>query len=207
MDSTFKISGCDWMVTLENVEGETAENVTVRRGNDKNFHATMVDDSVVLPEGKVANFRQLLIIEHDTGHDKVGDVVIQFRLNPKTRRYMVQVETENVFLDAKTSETMARAVRSSVDNVAQALKKAVVHSGWIYSNPRRIGGKRIKSHYVIAGWSPQLADHMLDVYEYVQSLDAMGLAAFLKALQHMPENPARAIFKQMRMPASNGNDA
>jgi len=47
-------------------------------------------------------------------------------------------------------------------------------------------------------------DQMMDVFDYVQTLDTLGLATFLKALQHMPDKPARAIFNQMRTPP-NGN--
>lgn len=206
MDSTFKISNCDWQVTLFNIEGETAENVRGERAKGQNFHATMVDDSVVLPDKKVVSFRQLLLIEHSQDGEKVGDVVIQFRRNPHTGRYCVQVELENVFETETIVKKIWRAVRSSVDNIAQAVKKTVAHSGWIYANPRRIGGKPIKTHYVIAGWALQLdADEMMDVFDYVQSLDALGLATFLKALQHMPDQPARAIFNQMRTPPQNGN--
>lgn len=206
MDRTFTISGCDWQVTLHDLEGETAANVTVQRAKGQNFHATMVNDNITLPDGKVANFRQLMLIEHDQGHDKVGDVVIQFRQDPSSGRYKVQFEQENVFETENTINKIWRAVRSSVDNIAQAVKKTVAHSGWVYANPRRIGGKPIKTHYVIAGWSPQLAEQMMDVYDYVQSLDSLGLATFLKALQHMPDRPARAIFNQMRTPPVNGNN-
>lgn len=205
MDSTFQIKGCDWQVVLQDIEGDIASNLVAQRANGKNFHATIVDDNVTNSEGKVIDFRQLLIIEHDQGHDKVGDVVIQFRMHPHTGRYMVQVDQENVFETETVIKKIWRAVRSSVDNIAQAVKKPVAHSGWIYANPRRIGGKPIKTHYVIAGWSPQLVDQMMDVYDYIQSLDSLGLATFLKALQHMPDRPARAIFNQMRTPPVNGN--
>jgi hypothetical protein len=200
MDRTFTIGGCDWQIALKGVEADVAENVVVQRAKGQNFHATMIHDSVIVG-GEVRNFRQLLLIEHDQGNDKVGDVVVQFRLNPKTNRYNVQVEEENVFETETNIKKIWRAIRSSVDNIAQAVKKTVAHSGWIYANARRIGGKPIKTHYVIVGWSPQLADQMMDVYDYVQSLDSPGLAAFLKALQIMPAQPARAIFNQMRTPA------
>lgn len=202
-NSTFKIKGSDWI--LQHTAEENIPNFIIKRENDKNFHATMVNDNIVLPDGKVVNFRQLLIIEHDQGYDKVGDVVIQFRQNPHTNRFTVQVEQENVFETDNNIKKIWRAVRSSVDNIAQAVKKTVIHSGWMYANPRRIGGKPIKTHYIIAGWSPQLSDSTMDVYDYVQTLDALGLATFLKALQHMPDRPARAIFNQMRTPPLNGN--
>lgn len=206
MDSTFTISGCDWQVTLLNIDGETAENLVAQRAKGQNFHATMVNDNVTAPDGKVINFRQLLLIEHDQDLEKVGDVVIQFRQNPHTGRYMVQTEQENVFVTETNIKKIWRATRSSVDNIAQAVKKTVTHSGWVYANPRRIGGKPIKTHYVISGWAPNLAEQMMDVFDYIQSLDSLGLATFLKALQHMPDRPARAIFNQMRTPLANGND-
>jgi hypothetical protein len=202
MDSKLKIRNCDWQVTFNGIEGDVAENLVAQREKGQNFHATMVLDNITV-NGEVKNFRQLLLIEHDQGNDKVGDVVIQFRLNPKTNRYNVQVEQENVFETETDIKKIWRALRSSVDNIAQAVKKTVAHSGWIYANARRIGGKPIKTHYVIAGWSPQLADQMMDVYDYVQSLDSPGLASFLKALQIMPEHPARAIFNQMRTPPTS----
>lgn len=204
MDSTFTISSCDWQIVLKDLEGETAANFLVQRVKGQNFHIAMVDDTYVKPDGSVGQFRQALILEHDQGLEKVGDVVVQFRQDSHTKRFKVQVEQENVFETETTIKKIWRAVRSSVDNIAQAVKKTVVHSGWVYANPRRIGGKPIKTHYVIAGWSPQLAEQMMDVYDYVQSLDSFGLATFLKALQHMPDRPARTIFNQMRTPP-NGN--
>ena len=199
---TFKVGGCDWI--LKHEETDEIGNFVVQRAGGQNFHATMVDDNVNKPDGSVGQFRQLLIIEHDQGLDKVGDVVIQFRQDPATKRFKVQVEQENVFETETIIKKIWRAVRSSVDNIAQAVKRTVAHSGWVYANPRRIGGKPIKTHYVIAGWSPQMAEQMMDVYDYVQSLDALGLATFLKALQHMSDHPARAVFNQMRTPP-NGN--
>jgi len=197
---TIGITGCDWKLTISEVQDGVAENLVAQRAGGQNFHATMVKDNITSKDGNVIEFRQLLLIEHDQGNDKVGDVVIQFRLNPNTNRYCVQVEEENVFETETTIKKIWRALRSSVDNVAQAVKKTVAHSGWIYANARRIGGKPIKTHYVIAGWSPQLTDQMMDVFDYVQSLDSPGLAAFLKALQVMPDHPARKIFNQMRTP-------
>lgn len=191
VDRTFNISGSDWQVKHEDVD--EIKNFVVQRAGGQHFHVTMVDDP--------AGFRQALILEHDQGHDKVGDVVIQLRRHPETGRYMVQVDQETVFESETRTRRIYRAIRSSVDNIAQAVKKTVVHSGWVYSNPRRIGGKPIKTHYVLANWSPQLADQMMDVYEFVQQMDSLGLATFLKALQHMPESPARAIFRQIRQPA------
>lgn len=203
--------GCDWMIKQLDLRWDpeqarlVASNYFLGRENGKHFHGTLVNDSVMLPDGKVLNFRAPINIEHDSGHDKVGDVVIIFRRYPHTGRYMVQVEQENVFVDETTIVKIWRAERSSIDNIAQAVKKTVIHSGWIYSNARRQGGKQIKTHYVIANWAPQLADKMMDIYDYTESLDSPGLSSFTKALKHMPDRPAHAIFNQMRTPPVNGN--
>lgn len=199
---TFKVKRSDWI--LQHPVDDEIENFVAQRAGGQHFHATMVDDTFVKQDGSEGTFRQLLIFEHDQGHDKVGDVLLQFRKHPTTGRYMVQVEQENVFVTETDVKKIWRTKRSSVDNLDQALKKTVAHNGWIYSNARRQGGKPIKTHHLIAGWSPQLEDQMMDVYDYVESLDSMGLATFTKALQKLPERPARAIFKQMRTPP-NGN--
>ena len=195
-----QIKDSDWGVSFTNQEGDTAENFVVQRENGKNFHVTMIDDSVPLPNGEVAKFRQPMIFEHDQGAGKVGDIVIVLRLNPSTQRYCVQTEEENVFVTETDIIKIARADRSSVDRIEQAVKRSVVVTGKVYSNPRRIGGMSIVTNYVIAGWSPQNVDEMIDIYEYVQGLDSMGLATLLKALQHMPAEPAFTIFEQMRTP-------
>lgn len=205
MDSIFNISGGDWQLALQlGSEDQSITNFRLARANGKHFHVTMVEDTAILADGSTLRFRAPLIFEHDQGKDKVGDVVIIFRQHPHTGRFMVQVEEENVFEDETTVKKIWRAERSSVDNIAQAVKKTVVHTGWTYSNPRRIGGKPIKDHYVIANWAPQLAEKMMDVFDFVQNLDAQGLASFLKALQNMPDHPARMIFNQMRTPPQNG---
>ena len=152
-----KVRGSDWVLQIP--EGEEIENFLVQRSGGQHFHATMVDDTFVKQDGSEGTFRQLMLFEHDQGHDKVGDVVIQLRRHPETDRYMVQVDQENAFETETLVRKIYRAVRSSVDNVKQAVKREVAHTGWLYANARRIGGKPIKAHYVIAGWSPQLAEH------------------------------------------------
>ncbi len=77
----------------------------------------------------------------------------------------------------------------------------VVPVGMGYSNSRRLGGNMIAQHYVESGWSPQLADRMLDVFDYVDSPDCPGQSTFLKALKHMPNTMAQEIFNQIRYPA------
>ena len=206
MDRTLTINGSDWILKLVGVEGDTVENFVLQRVEGQNFHATMVTNEVVQKDGSTRSFRQPLSIEHDQGKDKVGDVVLVFRQNPHTKRYMVQGESENVFEDENTRHQQLRATRASVDNIAQAVNKTVVHLHWGYSNPPRTGGKPIKTHYVLAGWSPQVAERMIDVYDYVQTLDMIGKSVFLDAMQHMPDRPARLIFNQMRSAPPNGEN-
>lgn len=196
MDSTLTFPGCDWQIKV----AEDASNIVLARQGGQNFHLTLVEGQALKPDGTPVTFRQPMIFEHDQGKDKVGDVVVVFREHPQTKRWLVQVDQEDVYEDENTTKKLWRVNRSSVDNIIQAVKKTVAHSGWVYANARRIGGKPIKTHYVVANWAPQLADQMMDVYDYVQSLDSLGLASFLKALQMMPDRPARAIFNNMRNP-------
>lgn len=208
MDSTFKIEQSDWLIILHDVEGDRVGDVTIQRAGGQNFHASMVTDTVTRPDGSESlPFRQLMFFEHDNGQDKVGDVVIQIRKHPRTGRYMIQVEQENAFENTKSKTKAWRATRSSLDNIVQAVKRSVTHVGWLYTNPRRIGGKPIKSHYVLVGWSPQLANSMMDVYDYVQTPDAMGLATLLKAFQVMGDDLAMEILAQILHPASRETDA
>jgi hypothetical protein len=211
MDSSLTIRfdkpGCDWQATISGVPKElagrelVAENVVLARANGKNFHSTLVEGTVPGTENK---FWQLLSIEHDSGHDKVGDVVIIFRKNPHSKRWMVQVETEDAYITETETFRVWRANRSSVDNIEQSVKRTVNHSGWMYTNTRRLGGKQVKTHFVIAGWSPQLAEQMMDVYDFAETLDGPGLSAWAKAMHVMPDNPAREIFRHWRTPSVEG---
>lgn len=193
---TFNIGGGDWQLT--HVVESPLPNFRLARAGGQHFHIVMVEDEFVGPDGSTGTFRQPLIIEHDQGKDKIGDVVIQLRKHPVTGRWMIQVEQETVFEDETTRSKTWRTARSSVDNPEQSVKKTVEHSGWLYSNPRRIGGKPIKTHFITAGWSPQLADSMMDVSEYVDCMDSMGLATFLKALKRLSSEEALEIFMQIR---------
>lgn len=199
MDRSLKVRGSDWVVDLQGVDGDTIENLIIHRLGNQNFHGTMAEDSVMI-NGEEKRFRCFMLFEHDQGKDKVGDVVIQLRRDPVTGRYKVQVEKENALVDETTTNKIWRAMRSSVDNIVQAVKKTVIHTGWIYTNARRQGGKMVKTHYVDANWAPQLADQMMDVFDYVQTHDSPGHSAFLKALQVMPDRLAKIIFNQMRTP-------
>ena len=196
---TFKGGDSNWRIQHPDTDVISPNSFHAGMENGGPYHAAFVKETS--PDG--SQYDSLKFIEHDGGKDRVGDVVITFRVDPQTGRYTVQAEQEDVFLDETTKIQIWRAVRSSLANIAQAVKRTVVNSGQVYANPRRIGGKSIFTHYVLAGPLSQEVPGkiQMDVYEYVQGLDALGLAAFVKALQHMPEKPARAIFNQMRQPA------
>lgn len=208
MDTLFNIvrflkPGCDWQIELVNPRKEgddvVADNFILKRANGAHFHQTLVEGTALGKDMKPFSFYQPIIFEHGTGQ-KVGDVVLVFRKAP-TGRWMLQVEQEDVYESESKIVKIYRSARSSLDNVIQAVKKSVSPVGMGYANPRRIGGMMYAQHYVESGWSPQLADRMMDVFDYIQTPDSIGQAVFLKALQHMPDRMAREIFNQIRKPA------
>jgi hypothetical protein len=195
-----KIDNCDWLIDLinpiiKNGEIISVENFILRRKNNKTFHATMVKAQV----GDF-KFRQPMIIEHGN-EQKVGDVVIILRKNPQNHRWMIQFDEEDVYVSEEEIEKIIRAQRSSLDNIKQSVNRKVVKTGDGYSNPRRIGGKRIFQHYVSVGWGPQVDNEMIDIFDYVDSPDSLGQATLLKSLKHMPHEMAREILSQIRKPA------
>jgi len=205
---TFNKKGCDWEIILENFsqspEGDiSADNFVLQRANGKHFHTTLVEAEAANSEGKKFLFWQPIIIEHNNGRNKVGDVVLIFRKSPQGR-WEIQVEDEDVYIDEDNIEKIIRATRSSLDNTTQSIKRTVIKVGEGYANPRRIGGSKIYQHYVHAGWSPQLEDQMLDVFHYCRTPDSLGQAVFLKALTHMPYKIADEIFHQIREPNFDG---
>lgn len=170
-------------------------NYLLHRLDEKYFHSTLVRAEC---NGTV--YYQPMGIEHGN-EEKIGDIVLVFRKNPHSHRWMIQAEQEDVYITETKIEKTLRSIRSSLDNIIQAMKRRiVVPVGYINSNPRRIGGKPIKVHYVIAGWAtqPEVTEQMLDIFVYVQSLDALGLSVLLKALTHMPNKTAKEIFGQIR---------
>jgi len=173
----------------------TAENLVFFRPEDnKFFHLTLVKND--LPGGKF--YMSPMLFEHGDGN-KVGDIVVTLRKSP-TGRWMVQVEKETVFVTETETIEVFRSKRSSLDNEEPSIKRSVVKVGEGYSNPRRIGGKPIFCHYLLAGWSPQLAENMMDVFDFLLCTDMIGQSCFLRSLQHMPDEVAREIFSQMRAP-------
>jgi hypothetical protein len=203
----FNKPGCDWQITLidPRVEGDVlvADNFVLARANGKHFHATLVEGEALGDDGKPFRFWQSMSFEHDQGRNKVGDVVLVFRKSPHGR-WMVQVEQEDIYLNETTTQKIWRATRSSLDNVIQAVKRTVVEVGRGYANPRRLGGNAIAQHYVHAPWSPQLAENMMDVFNFIDTPDSLGHSVFLKALRHMPQEMADEIFHQIREPHYNG---
>jgi hypothetical protein len=206
----FDRPGCDWQITLVNPHQEgdelVAENFVLARANGKHFHQTLVTDDAMNASGELFTFSQPMIFKHDLEKGKVGDIVLIFRKHPHTDRWMVQVDQENAFITDTNVRKVWRAVRSSLDNVLQAIKnRPVIQVGMGYSNTRRIGGNMIAQHYVRAGWSPQMENSMMDVFDYADSPDSMGQAVFLKALKHMPERMANEVFQQIRQPIEINN--
>jgi len=195
------IKNCDWLLKLinpvmdENGQIIEVENFVLKRQNGKTSHVTMIDS-----EAGDTKYRQPIIFEHGN-LDKVGDIVIILRKNPKTHRWMVQAEKEDAYITEEKIEQITRATRSSLDNIQQAVDRKVVKVGDGFTNPRRIGGRRIFQHYVTLGWGPQKVEEMVDIFDYVQCPDSLGQAVLLKALQHMPHEVAYEILDQMRQPS------
>lgn len=190
--------GVDWQINaIPGAEG-LLTNFILGKADGKFFHMTLVEAEV---HGN--KFLKPMLFEHGDGNT-IGDIVIILRKNPYTHRWMIQTESEDVYVTETFIQKVWRTFRSSLDNLKQSIgRKVVVQTGHVYSNPARIGGKPIATHYVILGWGGQVADSMMDVFEYVKSTDAMGLATLIKALQHMPDKSAKEILGQIRKPAED----
>lgn len=206
-DSTFQIKPVGdekftgWAIQADGIEDGTISNFVLMRPDGKFFHLTMVKASVTMKDGSTAQFWQPMLLEHSADKiDRVGDVVVVIRRHPQTKRFMVQVEDDIVYLSEEETFLTKRVKRSSADNVEQAIQSRVTFAGDIYLNSRRIGGLPVKTHGIIAPWSPQLAAEMMDIYEFVQGPDAPGVAALMKYLQTLGRDDpamARAIFEQV----------
>jgi len=192
------LPGNDWHIMTTSADGSSLDNAILERPDGRFFHITMVEAEV---GGR--KFWKPIIIEHGDGNT-IGDIVIILRKNPYTHRWMVQVESEDLYVTETFTQKVWRTFRSSLDNLKQSIgRRVVAQTGHVYSNPARIGGKPIATHYVILGWGGQVADSMMDIFEYIRSTDAMGLATLIKALQHMPDKPAKEILGQIRKPAED----
>lgn len=196
MDDKFEILDGNWMLQVfPSTEAGKISNFLVYQKDGKFFEITMVEVKV----GEKSFFKPMIIEKGDISKGKIGDVVIILRQNPKSKRWMVQTEFEEMFVSKTESKKIPRAKRSSIDNPEQAVDRKVSFVGFGNSNPARIGAPApIALHFVILGWSPQLSEQMTDIYYFIQSSeDLMGQATLLKALQNMPKKIAREIFEQI----------
>jgi len=193
---------CTWMTKIQGLRLENgqliAENQNTGRAEGDLYHSTLV---IKTKASDGTTFRSLMLQEHSGGLDKIGDSFVEVRLHPEGR-YMVHVQLEQVFSDENDWEWKPRAVRSSVDNPEQALTRRVVDfPGGIWSNPARIMGLRIAQHFANPGWGANLdINHYMDIADYGDSTDAMGLATLLKALQKYDAEVADEMYKQLRDP-------
>lgn len=195
--------GCSWITTHDEIkwDGENfvAENFVTKHTDPELYHATLIDQ--IRPRDG-HQYRGLMFAENDHGRDKIGDVVVEIRLDPSDGRYKVHFELEQVFSDEETFENLPRATRSSLDNPHQALRRRSIDlSGGIWSNPRRIVGKRIAQHSINPNWADNVPEEeFMDVYDYVDTTDAMGHSTLLRSLKRYPAVVADEIYRQMRDP-------
>jgi hypothetical protein len=196
-------SGCTWQTTIQDIRLEdgrlVAENHVTAMADGKFYRSTLITKT----RSDGTTFRSLMLVENSAGRDKIGDVMVEVRLDPNEGRYKVHVQFEQVFSDETHFELLPRAVRSSVDNPVQALTRRVIDflDNGIRSNPARIIGLKIAQHFSNPGWGPNLpAEEFMDVFDYVHSTDAMGHSTFLKGLQAYDAEVADEIYAQMRNP-------
>lgn len=177
-----------------------AENFWANDAEVNRYHVALVTRT--RPNG--TTYRDVMIIEHGNG-DKIGDVVIEVRLNTNTGRYMVHTQMEQAFTDDTHFEMRPRAKRSSVQNPRQAINRhaPVDMPGGINSNPGRIAGLRIAQHAIDLRWADNLPEgEFMDISEYVDTYDSMGQSTLLKALKHCPRALSRDLYKQIVDPTA-----
>lgn len=197
-------SGCTWGTKIKGIRLENghivAENQTTAMADGKFYRATLIEKTKLSDDSK---FRSLVLIENSGGRDKIGDVVIEIRLDPTDGRYKVHIQYEQVFSDETHFELLPRAVRSSIDNDEQALRRRVIDFAdkGIRSNPARIAGQKIAQHFSNPGWGPNLQpEEYMDVFDYVHTTDAMGQSTLLKGIQAYDSEVSMEIFNQIRDP-------
>lgn len=177
-----------------------ARNFVANDPEVNRYHVTLITKK--RPNG--TTYRDVMIVEHGNG-DKIGDVVIEVRLNTNTGRYMVHVQMEQAFIDETHFEMRPRAKRSSIQNPLQAVNRhaPLDMQGGINSNPGRIAGLRIAQHAIDLRWADNLPiEEFMDISEYVDSHDSMGGDTLLKALKHLPKALADDLYRQIRNPES-----
>lgn len=199
-----QFSGCTWETKFQDLTLQNghlvAENIVTAMADGKFFRSTLIEKTKLSDNTK---FRSLMLIENSGGRDKIGDVMVEIRLDPSDGRYKVHVQMEQVFSDENTYVLLPRAVRSSVDNDQQALNRRVIDfaDDGIRSNPARIAGLKIAQHFSNPAWGPNLdPNNFMDVYDYVHSTDAMGHSTLLKGLQAYDYEVASETFAQIRDP-------
>lgn len=204
----------DWFLTvpvigITDTDEIDAENFQLARRSKKHFIATLIRMLQINSDGSESPYWVPRIFELGNGY-KAGDVVIQFRRNPKNQRWCVDVEPEYGSPDPKSLQKIMRIARSALDTVKQAVKKTVKETNLNWLNSQRIGGDKVAFHCVDAGWAPQKAQEglVMDVFDFVaNSPDGPGKIALLEALQHMPTSIAKQIANNIIFPptAENGN--
>lgn len=177
-----------------------AENFVTGMPDGKYYTQTLIEKTNLADN---TTFRSAMTIENNAGRDKIGDTMVEVRLDPSDGRYKVRIQLEQVFSDETHYKLLPRAVRSSVDNDVQALNRRVIDfaDNGMRSNPARIAGLKIAQHFSNPGWGANLnpADFM-DVNDYVHATDAMGGDTLLKGLQVYDADVADEIYKQIRDP-------
>lgn len=194
----------NWGTKIQDIRLEDghliAENFVTSMPEKKFYYQTLIE-KIKLADN--TTFRSAMTFENSGGRDKIGDVMVEVRLDPNDGRYKVHVQLEQVFTDETHFELRPRAVRSSVDNDQQALNRRVVDfaDDGIWSNPARIGGFKIAQHFSNPGWGANLdIKDFMDVNDYVHATDAMGGDTLLKGLQVYDADVAYEIFAQIRDP-------
>lgn len=198
-ERVYPIGNSNWSVLHE--DADEISGFRAEMPDRKVYWVEAINATGTNPDGSEKKYVTVIVFEQDNGGDRAGDIVLTFRVG-EDGRYTVQTDEEVVHLTPKEFKKIMRATRSSVDNPKQSVKRRVVKAGEIYLNARRIGGKPVFTHYVLAGPATQAIPgvEQTDVFDYVRSQDGPGKAAFLDAIVHMSDKPARAIFRQMRDP-------
>lgn len=203
-DDGIHYTGCTWGTTIQGIRLEdgrlVAENQITAMPEGKFYRSTLIE-KIKLSDN--TTFRSLMLFENSGGRDKIGDVMVEVRLDLGDGRYKVHVQLEQVFSDETHYELLPRAVRSSVDNDQQALNRRVIDfaDNGIRSNPARIGGLKISQHFSNPGWGPNLDSRdFMDVFDYVHSTDAMGHSTLLKGIQAYDADVVHEIVAQIRDP-------
>ncbi len=167
------------------------------------YHATLVEFQ--RPDGSV--YKDLVFVENAKGRDKIGDVVVQVRLDPISGRYKVHVQAEDYKRNETTAEKSYRATRSSVPNPVQAIKKKFNMIDMPFGdslNSRRIVGLRVEQHFQELDWPTQMTidvNEYRDICDYADDPDGPGHAAFFRAFKYIKSMELKfELIRQMSDP-------